>query len=710
MDRLRRWRTSCKKPLQRLLPTRGQHVPRHDLAPLPPHLEEPPSSNLYNDLQDGEIRLFELDINTAGNVVGRLKIVETSSSPLFYALSYVCGSDASSEDITINNRAVPVRPNLFAALKELRSYFEGERIAKVAIWIDAICIDQGNAEEKSKQIRRMHSVFAGAAEVLVWLGAVDDDVRMVLRVFAWISAYLELRPDMEALRQHENEPEYHLPVTEPTMKALSSLFRLQHCLEIHHRVSYKNLCAMVYFLIALGQIWGDIRLYDGLDDLDDAMGTAMNSPPILNAGLFPPEHVFWAAVYTLANLEWFERTWTYQEILLSQEASILAQGVRVPMVTFRNSMDVLIGVLQSPSIFDETSQSSRTRHMPRLDERMESNSKWVQLGAISGSTAENIHVPLPVIRSLIKTKRRVSTMAKDQVYGLTALWQRKVQDEIAIDYTIATAEVFANAVKIGMKMEEDGATIADLWAAFDGFDCTPQALETARLPSWCPDFHHSADPPFNARYKLLSPDVSKRTRPSACYEYTTGFETIAIRILKLDRIAKTMASVYPRRADEFLPWLQELLRLVWSVNQTNRSLGHDMQTFLYQDRYNRGRDSAVSFDTFSKCLAHLAPALSSQSTNVLQDDVESTLDILMHQSGRFLFLTESGRIGWSARQPCLKGHIVLVPGSDPLGTLHMLNADCTQYVGCASVDGLMHDTLLESLDDMETKWETVVLR
>lgn len=40
----------------------------------------------------------------------------------------------------------------------------------------------------------------------------------------------------------------------------------------------------------------------------------------------------------------------------------------------------------------------------------------------------------------------------------------------------------------------------------------------------------------------------------------------------------------------------------------------------------------------------------------------------------------------------------------------MLTADCTQYIGCTSVHGFMGDSLLESLEDMESKWETVVLR
>jgi hypothetical protein len=52
-----------------------------------PHDETPPSANLYNDLKDGEIRLFELEPDTTGIIGGRLQTVEISSAPPFYALS-----------------------------------------------------------------------------------------------------------------------------------------------------------------------------------------------------------------------------------------------------------------------------------------------------------------------------------------------------------------------------------------------------------------------------------------------------------------------------------------------------------------------------------------------------------------------------------------------------------------------------------------------
>jgi hypothetical protein len=309
----------------------------------------------------------------------------------------------------------------------------------------------------------------------------------------------------------------------------------------------------------------------------------------------------------------------------------------------------------------------------------------------------------------------VSTMAQDNVYGLIALWQSKVQAAIVIDYAKPVAEVFANAVKIGLKMEET-TSITNLWAAFDH---SPSASATEGLPSWCPNFQYSIDPsPADVAYEPLMQTVKHRIEALACYKHTSGFETIAIRVLKLDTIAKTMTSACPAIAFQpvyeqyhgLLVWLQDLLKAVRSDDQADRSLAHDMQTYFYESIDFRDCPG-FTLDVFSRCIALLWDPVPPDFACLYEElGMEVTLNILSHQSGRFFFLTDSGRLGYSARQPCSGGHIILVPGSDARNGLYMLTADCTQYVGCASVNGLMGDSLLESLDDMETKWEMVVLR
>lgn len=78
--------------------------------------------------------------------------------------------------------------NLACALRRLR-YQKAVRL----IWADAVCIDQSNAEEKSKQVAMMASIYLTANAVLVWLG---EDSKGGDGAFAWDLAY-KASPDRQ---------------------------------------------------------------------------------------------------------------------------------------------------------------------------------------------------------------------------------------------------------------------------------------------------------------------------------------------------------------------------------------------------------------------------------------------------------------------------------------------------------------------------------
>ena len=63
---------------------------------------------------------------------------------------------------------VNIRQNLWLALVNLRDP-QQERV----LWIDAICINQMDLEERNHQVKLMAYIFARAQEVLVWLGVVE---------------------------------------------------------------------------------------------------------------------------------------------------------------------------------------------------------------------------------------------------------------------------------------------------------------------------------------------------------------------------------------------------------------------------------------------------------------------------------------------------------------------------------------------------------
>jgi hypothetical protein len=46
------------------------------------------------------------------------------------------------------------------------------------LWIDSICIDQSNTEEKNVQVGMMKDIYESAQTIISWLGHLDDDVKL----------------------------------------------------------------------------------------------------------------------------------------------------------------------------------------------------------------------------------------------------------------------------------------------------------------------------------------------------------------------------------------------------------------------------------------------------------------------------------------------------------------------------------------------------
>lgn len=89
--------------------------------------------------------------------------------PQYEALSYRWGDSPVKYHIFVNGQDFEVTQNLFNALHFLRRR-AGSGATELRYWIDAICINQGDEEEKNQQIRIMPDIYFRAETVLVWLG------------------------------------------------------------------------------------------------------------------------------------------------------------------------------------------------------------------------------------------------------------------------------------------------------------------------------------------------------------------------------------------------------------------------------------------------------------------------------------------------------------------------------------------------------------
>lgn len=79
-------------------------------------------------------------------------------------------------------RPLKVTKNLYNALKELR-----ETHGSTFLWIDAICIDQSNSQERASQVCMMQEIYTRAKSVVVWLGENTSKVSAAMTVMSTIA-------------------------------------------------------------------------------------------------------------------------------------------------------------------------------------------------------------------------------------------------------------------------------------------------------------------------------------------------------------------------------------------------------------------------------------------------------------------------------------------------------------------------------------------
>lgn len=96
----------------------------------------------------------------------------TTSSAGFNAVSYCWGEPSFTHKIFFKSgslgstASLAITANVDCMLRHLRKPYKERRL-----WIDAICINQADVEEKTVQVRLMGNIYRAALKVHVWLGA-----------------------------------------------------------------------------------------------------------------------------------------------------------------------------------------------------------------------------------------------------------------------------------------------------------------------------------------------------------------------------------------------------------------------------------------------------------------------------------------------------------------------------------------------------------
>ncbi|KAM3083039.1 hypothetical protein ACMFMF_002689 [Clarireedia jacksonii] len=201
-------------------------------------------------------------------------------SDRYVALSYVWGTPADKKTIIVNGVEIQITQNLHAALLELRRSTWVRR--GVNLWIDALCINQDDLDEREQQVKLMREIYAMAWQVVIFLGPETSTTSAAYTSLKWLAH--EIGSDSK-LREfavkygtlHHNtagsieSAQYTLPWHEGTFQALRSFFARQywHRLWILQEVAMAKLDAPVLwgsYSMCLGDIWKACQIIERQED------------------------------------------------------------------------------------------------------------------------------------------------------------------------------------------------------------------------------------------------------------------------------------------------------------------------------------------------------------------------------------------------------------------------------------------------------------
>ncbi|KAF6803314.1 hypothetical protein CMUS01_15122 [Colletotrichum musicola] len=161
-----------------------------------------PSHYLYTPIPPDHIRLVKLFQD--GNHPSAIFEAFSVDQPLlpYHSVSYAWAPDENSPTTSFTlqagQRVLPVLDSLQSFFKILRS--KGVLLDGKWWWIDSICIDQTNLEERAQQVQHMKLIYRQAEQVIVWLGEASSDSDLAIDFIRFLDQTFRRKLSVAELR------------------------------------------------------------------------------------------------------------------------------------------------------------------------------------------------------------------------------------------------------------------------------------------------------------------------------------------------------------------------------------------------------------------------------------------------------------------------------------------------------------------------------
>lgn len=197
--KLRRWRLKLRRwsGSSALAKRIAERTPQHRYQPLGLAAESPSADN------KPRMRLLKLLPRLPfGRINCKLVDVAVGEIDEYEAISYTWGAWELSGVIFIDGKPMLVSSNVEDLLYHLSFYFKSR-----FLWIDQICINQADNDEKTSQIPLMGDIYRDAANTIVWLDNVEEPwkARRMLAGICYEHMYGTAESTLELMRSYADE-------------------------------------------------------------------------------------------------------------------------------------------------------------------------------------------------------------------------------------------------------------------------------------------------------------------------------------------------------------------------------------------------------------------------------------------------------------------------------------------------------------------------
>jgi hypothetical protein len=114
-------------------------------------------------------RLLTFSRALHGEIICFLEHVQLADLPEYTALSYCWGSSDDTRSVFVHGIERQVTRNLYDALERLH------HMQIPRLWVDALCINQEDNQERGHQVQLMKLIYSRAKSVVAWIGKSSED-------------------------------------------------------------------------------------------------------------------------------------------------------------------------------------------------------------------------------------------------------------------------------------------------------------------------------------------------------------------------------------------------------------------------------------------------------------------------------------------------------------------------------------------------------